>query len=380
MKKPQKKIYGTILNALVSCTIENNTPTYESYSGFIDIVWEEVSKQKDKAAYIDIINVYMIFLGELIGFLSKEYPEEKNKTWKLTDLMKREKIEELSSSIFQIIDSIPIEYLIYFPMNSFPDLGEETVQFNEDISINYFKDSETIPGGLNQNALITLSQHRLSLNTSYFCICEKGFMSEDAKNITFQNAISKLKQVIQVGFAKNFLIEGKRLGLISNLLGFENQTSKQVAIIFKKNDKNNVLHSIQPPINFSQHINKITINENHEYYQKIVETHGLPGYIKKIFHLPVKLVFETDDNPYATPIKTALEWAFEATLSKSETTSFIQTCIGLEAVLGDGADTNLTRTLSDRCAYLICRQIKDRTIIRKRFKKLYELRSKINTW
>ena len=56
----------------------------------------------------------------------------------------------------------------------------------------------------------------------------------------------------------------------------------------------------------------------------------------------------------------------------------MQLCIGLEAIFGDFTfETGLTKTLADRCAYVVSKSIKERKTIRDRFQTLYKIRSKI---
>ncbi|MBI0276284.1 hypothetical protein I6H07_10785 [Hafnia alvei] len=57
--------------------------------------------------------------------------------------------------------------------------------------------------------------------------------------------------------------------------------------------------------------------------------------------------------------------------------SFIQVCIGLESIFDYDYEGGLTNILSDRCAYLIGKNINDRKNIKKAFKEIYQIRSKI---
>jgi hypothetical protein len=80
----------------------------------------------------------------------------------------------------------------------------------------------------------------------------------------------------------------------------------------------------------------------------------------------------------AVRIRTALEWSFDADSSDNQTLSLIQACIGLEALLGDDAqDEPVVARLADRCAYVLGKSEKERIDIRKRFRRIYEIRSKL---
>ena len=82
--------------------------------------------------------------------------------------------------------------------------------------------------------------------------------------------------------------------------------------------------------------------------------------------------------PDADRIRSALEWGFESEENSNQTFAFIQACIGLEALLGDDdKDEPLTTRLADRCAYLLGSSHKDRQGIRRLFKDMYDVRSKL---
>lgn len=86
----------------------------------------------------------------------------------------------------------------------------------------------------------------------------------------------------------------------------------------------------------------------------------------------------TDDTSDAIRIKTALEWEFESNRSENQTVSFVQACIGLEALLGDNdQDEPLVTRLADRCAYLLGKGGAARADLRKKFRSMYDIRSKL---
>ena len=85
------------------------------------------------------------------------------------------------------------------------------------------------------------------------------------------------------------------------------------------------------------------------------------------------------DDSDATAIRTACEWSFDSRAGRNETIAFLQSCIGLEAILGEATslDEPLVGQLSDRCAYLIGKTIRDRRDIKKLFRDVYNVRSKL---
>ena len=78
-------------------------------------------------------------------------------------------------------------------------------------------------------------------------------------------------------------------------------------------------------------------------------------------------------------LKLAGRWMFDAWANSSDPVMrFMQFAIAMEVLLqSDPGDSGLTKTLANRCAYLIATSTDEREAIRKEFPKLYSLRSKI---
>ncbi|WP_114193326.1 HEPN domain-containing protein [Edaphovirga cremea] len=138
-------------------------------------------------------------------------------------------------------------------------------------------------------------------------------------------------------------------------------------------------------------------------YQKEIQSHTLPlamsKYLSDLKNINVSkdnngfdawvetittIVESTDsllanDTPEAKRIKSAIDWYMNSKFMTDNTMSFIQICMGLEALLGEGDknEGNLTSALADRCAYLIGKGMADRRQIKATFKKIYTLRSEI---
>lgn len=85
----------------------------------------------------------------------------------------------------------------------------------------------------------------------------------------------------------------------------------------------------------------------------------------------------SDDDPDARPIRTSIEWFFDAITTQNESIAFLQRCIGLEAVLGDNTKDRITDKLSDRYAYLIGDTASARNELKNEFIKVYNKRSEI---
>jgi hypothetical protein len=100
-------------------------------------------------------------------------------------------------------------------------------------------------------------------------------------------------------------------------------------------------------------------------------------FLKEKFDKKIKSVLDSDDE-YGEAIKTASEWYFEALCTENETFKFIQYTIAIESLLGDPQKQDrITERLSDRCAYLLGDNQKEREEIKVSFEKIYGIRSAI---
>ena len=99
--------------------------------------------------------------------------------------------------------------------------------------------------------------------------------------------------------------------------------------------------------------------------------HDIPGQLSSLVRL------------FGTPhigsrLKLAGRWIFDGYSNGDSVMRFMQFAIAMEVLLqSDAGDNGLTKTLSNRCAYLIAKSAKERDALRDEFGHLYGLRSKI---
>ena len=85
-----------------------------------------------------------------------------------------------------------------------------------------------------------------------------------------------------------------------------------------------------------------------------------------------------DKTTEAARIKFAIDWYMQSLFNDDSVMSFIQLCIGLESIYGDdNYEGSLTKSLADRCAYLIGKSIPERKKIQSNIKEIYTFRSKV---
>ena len=127
--------------------------------------------------------------------------------------------------------------------------------------------------------------------------------------------------------------------------------------------------TINIPLVISKHLNDLKVNSDFSE-EKIIKL------TQHSFHTANLLL--TNTSKEALRIRSAIDWYVQSDITDDDTMSFIQVCMGLESIFGDDLyEGGLTTILSDRCAYLIGKNIKDRGEIKSKFRDIYQIRSKI---
>ncbi|MFX1590483.1 MAG: hypothetical protein ACFFC1_20305, partial [Promethearchaeota archaeon] len=279
----------------------------------------------------------------------------------LRDLFSKEKLDTLTRYILSYIEKIPIEYLIFIPFPSIENMREDEIKISDNLSIfkivtnsdyeyfiELFKDTEVHQSHFLQGKVF------LKLNIN-------GYINDLKDTVTIENAISLLKQFIHLGTIIGFFSERGFFETIFEpqydplMFAFENESTP---IHIRNFIFDNSLRDYLRRIKIDEKENQVELNINSEKLKLLSK------------------VFNSNDE-FVETILAASEWGINSRLNENKTFSFIQICIGLEAILGKGLSENLTKMLSDRCSYLIGKNYKERNKIRDKFEKLYEIRSKL---
>mgnify|MGYP001073157612 CR=1 FL=1 len=103
-----------------------------------------------------------------------------------------------------------------------------------------------------------------------------------------------------------------------------------------------------------------------------------PGqFLRKKFE-NVRIILNSTDH-YAERIKAASLWYLEGNCAESDTFKFIDYTIAVESLLGgkDKINIPLAERLSDRCGFSLGKNLKGKEKIKKDFKEIYDIRSRI---
>lgn len=199
-------------------------------------------------------------------------------------------------------------------------------------------------------------------------IIHNGYFSGTYPSTFLKEAIQKLKVFI-------FILKSEgAITIENNML----RTLKPISLFSLNDGIFADFENIEYPFNkgavkisqsFEQYLKKISAN---------IQTNDRDMELKVSEALKITNLLLSDNSKEALRIKSAISWLIQSAITDDETMSFIQLCMGLESIFGDNDyEGGLTTILSDRCAYLIGKNIKSRNSIKDMFRKIYQLRSKI---
>lgn len=376
--KALMNIQNKFKEALNSCVIDHRWPVYDSYADKIYEAAGEVIKHKKD--WLTESSVFSIFRDHVYSAIDKNYPDLKDVSGTLNELLGTERTINIADALLKYIESIPRKYLIYFPIPGLKEYGRDSIELTDGISIRWSKTpAEKLPQGLTYG-VVEVYYSRTKPKGSYICIEQLGYAAGNEEDSAIRGALSKFKQLIYLGSLGKLFVKGQRTPVGLGLLGGREFFPDLNTIIFDQDNLDTTCCSIALPRDIAIYIDKVRLNTHSNSYKE-AESKGneaILTLVRDVLSRSAKLVVTPSENKYALPVKSAIEWAFDASINDNETLSFVQTCIGLEAILGDDSDKeNLTEALSDRCAYLIGTNIEKRRKIKERFKELYRLRSKL---
>lgn len=363
------------LSALQHCTVKERWPVFSSYTEHVSKLANEAVKQRKE--WLTSSNVYSIFLSEVTSALATRFPEDADLEGSLPDLLGENSIAPLAEKIVSIILSVPRAYTFYFPLPNVEISIEGQLQLGEGISLRKFGENEDIPGGA-AGGLLGFGKY-LARNKFYLCVDEVGFTSGDNDDIAFSHALSKFKVMTHLLLLRGTFSERTISPiLLYGLGGRSHYVPNLVATVFDTERANEVHATALLPIGISRQTDRLCLNTENKTFQK-AESLGhdaVAVYLQAMSNQAVLLL--NHKGPGSVPIRSAIEWAYEASTTDNDTIAFLQVCIGLEAILGDETTSeSISATLADRCAYLLGNDIQGRQTIRENFKELYKRRSKL---
>lgn len=317
---------------------------------------------KSSSGHLRDVDIVHLIFSAVSDKVAAKYEEGSNLSGQLNNLLDKKELEAVSDNVCAILDGLPYQYVLYFPICNIPGFSKDKV----------YKLSDRIFLRSMSKSVFTPLRTRIQSKEQYvhLGIHVAGFIQGSLDSIAGEEAISFLKQGLQLGLMLN-LLEKKKVDLYKyGLYGELHNIPDTKILISRSGEGEGLEHQVLAPLYLSKQLNSFAISE--KLIQAIEVDDQVPGYqfiwFNKLLGLP--------RNNNTTSIMAALEWLFDSSIAENETVSFLQICIALECVLGKGAPAeNLTATLADRCAYLLGKTADEREKLRKNFKKLYSIRS-----
>lgn len=383
-KKAMKKHLEIILT---TCVIER---------GIVNFAWgedEALNKfvneaKKHRSKWMRDIDYYGLLYQEVSNYLTAHIENRWEESGNLKEFVENQGIGKIADLIIAYLESVPRKYRIYFELPSAKGIGVKEMKLTDDISfIEKIEESDfeevkipnlsTLLGGSHGD---TLKREKI-----YICVQTDGYADGTLESSVIKKAYSKFRQVILLGKLSGVFTE-KKGGIFTDVLLF----GVPHVFVVHAHDINGETYQVTLSKAVLDYLSRIELNENAlkpTQMEKLVETfedkenptpNDKAELLKKRFQYPAKLLKTSDDDEDAESIKSAIEWAFDSYTNDNDTLAFIQACIGIEAVIGDdNTKENITATLADRCAYLLGESMSARKNIRKNFKDLYDIRSKV---
>jgi len=370
----QEKIERHILGSLKNCDISDGWPVFDSFSRHVESLASELLKHKGQ--WLSVSDVFSIFYDLVYEYLRDLERPNAELTGGLVNLVGDDGLIQLAKHLLDFYVSIPRSYEVYVAIPKI-SVDLEPIVFSDMFALAVFDDAKDIPGG-HTAGLLGLFNNKLEPKRAYLRVTVSGYCNRNMENITVRTAFSRIKIAFQQAIAKKLLTitsgTPAGLGLLGGLTHYSVQKTKLECVDTTSNTKRVV--SIELPLDVSKLLESLDLDRSNKQVAAALDAKNINLLLANHFRLPALLMANAE--PESGRVKSAIEWCFDSYTTENTTMSFLQTCIALEAIFGDDVDNdNLTKTLADRCAYLVGTDIRGRKKIRENFKQLYTIRSKL---
>jgi hypothetical protein len=307
-------------------------------------------------------------------------------------------ITEAKEDLVCFLESLPRSYFVYFPLTSVPSIGQSELQLTPDIAIV----DTAFPGSIEAHlvkdeaaiglvaAMLGRSSSVLAEDTRYVRIRAWGYATESLTTDVATSALAELKHFVFISLARNIFKDERLWGRPPQLLP---------VVISYITPSDNDRYGVSIPEELGRFLARLQPNlEGLRYFdmskgaylgageQRVPATpQELASAMKDHYGPSDAFLSIPRDNRDMVRVKAAIEWWIDGLTSENQTISFLQLCIGFEALLGEPTDSNggragergVTERLSDRYAYLLGRTQSEREAYRAEFKKVYDRRGQI---
>lgn len=372
--KEREKLLKKAVGSMKQTEIEDNMPLFEDRH--INSVCKEILRCTN--GWLSNTNSISIFLDYVFKGVEECIDDENKFSGNYQDLIGEERLRELAEELVAHVEGIPYTYEFKIPLSNVEIDNLTNTEIGNGVYLIKTEEGEgkgKKDRGLGKlsNALLNYGK-KLLPNTIHLQVETIGYYGGNISDSACISALSSLKQIIQIAIYNHLITAQPETTKISGAFGKQKFVPNNNIHGCYKGDTDIITAIL--PIHLSMFLERLVLNNEYGLVDVYIKKNEVGKLFANTLNTPIDIVNASDAN--ATPIQTALQWAFDAELSDNETISFIQICIGLESILGDERNTEtLTATLSDRCAYLLGKGVKSRQEIAKMFRDMYKARSKL---
>ncbi|EMW1039768.1 TPA: HEPN domain-containing protein [Citrobacter freundii] len=341
-----------LIRELLECTeMKNGIPrfNYESYS--FDKIACELNKRKTVFKVDNVACMFIYFDGLSIFFRSGG--DYYNKC--VTHPISVDEFDSVLDFILSLYRSTPMNYKISIPLKHL-----------------YFKinDSEEREVNVIEQRMENINHQEKALSFSSIQISGSGIFYVYGENFFMKDILLKLNIFIFQLLINNVVeIKNSRPVLLDYWHKYKIHDIPVIKAKIQNNDYPKIEAESLIPISLSKYLGDLTLTEKGD---------GSNSAEKVTLSMIAAECIIKDKTREGERIKSAIDWFMQSQANEDLTMSFLQMCMGLEAIFGDDDnDGGLTNILADRCSYLIGKNIEERKEIKSNFREVYRLRSKI---
>lgn len=357
--KGKNKIRGRIQTFVRNSRIKNGEIDFLHAIGLSRDLSNFTSNYVANSDHVESNHLYSHITWQFINFIKNKSIRTSIKgkeSGELKDYVSIDVMESFEKILFEELTTIPHTYSIRFQLEEATELPEMSITISEGIILEVTDSSDVKPLAISKD-LFTEEPNR----SSYLVLEIQGFCSHDLSSSAIQKTITIIKVIIFFIWDSNTIVNLEFSSMNNKLSTFRESIITNRFLQIQNLDSNFQL-LVTLPNDFTHFLNNFKFKSDD---------------ISSINFSNVSKLLQSNTDG-SKRIKSAIEWYIDSTFNKSDSVKFIQTCIGLESLLGDDRQEGpLSYTLADRCAYLIADSIDDREIIRKEFKQIYKIRSKL---
>lgn len=311
-------------------------------------------------------------------------------------------IPEIEKELINFLESLPRSYCVCFHLPRFSKFGVSPTNLAQDISLldtsaPDFREALLRSQNSLAEAFARTEPSKFEKNSAYLEFFVPGYADYSLSSYSLARAYSRLKEFVFIGIQTNIIREkGLRDFSDKNQGGAFLDTSSLHAVVYNRDDISECYRVVLPD-DASRYLRWLRIEEA-ELTTYMPGKTALTGItraaeligstraaetpeekktaLQEKFKRAAEFLDIDPNHSDAERIRTAIEWYFDADIVENDSVSFIQRCIGLEAILGgDDKTRSITDKLSDRYSYLLGVTASERATLKDNFTKIYGKRS-----